>query len=83
MHPTTFNHNHKADTHMSLMLRLRVQLRTTILENLRHVRPVSGEGSVAPSLPAAAAAHMAKQQQVRGDEQQLPQANRNLSVPVV
>jgi hypothetical protein len=41
-----------------------MQLRSTILENLRHVRPVSGEGSVAPSIPQAAAAHMAKQQQV-------------------
>jgi hypothetical protein len=45
-----------------------VQLRTTILENLRQVRPVSGEGSVVPSIPQAAAAHITKQQQVSEDD---------------
>ncbi|WIA37846.1 hypothetical protein OEZ86_014700 [Tetradesmus obliquus] len=39
------------------------QLRATILENLRHVRPVSGDAAVTPNIPAAAAAAMAKQQQ--------------------
>jgi hypothetical protein len=53
-----------------------VQLRATILENLRRVRPVSGEASVVPSLPQAAAAHVAKQQQVSARKMALVQFNK-------
>lgn len=43
------------------------QIRATILENLRHVHPVSGENKVVPNVTAAAAAALKQQQQVRLD----------------